>query len=184
MPFFEEIGTALARLPAELYVTVISAIPIIELRGAIPVGAALGLSWHANLAFSLIGNMLPVPLILLFITKIFDLMEKVKLFRPMIEWLRKKGNRNGGRVLGKESEKYRELSTTGRKMSVGVFIGLLTFVALPLPGTGAWSGALVAALFALPRKQSFLAIFLGVLICGIIMTLASYGVLEFLKVLL
>ena len=184
MPFFEEIGAALARLPAELYVTLISALPVVELRGAIPVGAALGLSWYINLAFSIIGNMLPVPFILLFITKIFDLMAKIKLFRPMIEWLRKKGNENGGRVLGKESEQYKDSSAGERKMSLGVFVGLLTVVALPLPGTGAWSGALVAALFALPKKQSFLAIFLGVLACGIIMTLASYGVLEFLKILL
>jgi uncharacterized membrane protein len=68
-------------------------------------------------------------------------------------------------------------------MSVGVFVGLTTFVALPIPGTGAWTGALVAALFDLPRKQSTVAIFIGVVVCAIIMTLASYGVLGFLKFL-
>ena len=71
-----------------------------------------------------------------------------------------------------------------QKMSAGIFIGLMMFVALPVPGSGAWSGALVAALFDLPKKQAFLAISLGVLICGAIMTLASYGVLGFLGFLL
>jgi uncharacterized membrane protein len=110
---------------------------------------------------------------------------KFKLFKPVIEWLRKKANKHSTKVLGDETEEYADGVGMGeRKMSTGVFLGLVTFVALPIPGTGAWSGALVASLFDLPKKQAFLAIFLGVLICGAIMTLASYGVLGFLEFLL
>jgi uncharacterized membrane protein len=181
MGFFERIGEFFASLPGELYVFLISVLPLIELRGAVPVGAALGLPWYINAPLAVIGNILPIPFILLFVTKVFDWMAKFKLFRPMIEWLRKKANKHSSKVLGDETD---EPIGEKRGMSVGVFVGLLLFVALPVPGTGAWSGALVAALFDLPKKKSFLAIFLGVLICAVIMTLASYGVLGFLKFLL
>lgn len=185
MTFFEEIGKFLASLPGELHVLIISALPLVELRGAIPVGTVLGLPWYINMPVAVLGNMLPVPLILLFITKIFDWMAKFKIFRPIITWLRKKANRHSDKILGDEADSYPEGGTgSRRKMSVGVFVGLLTFVALPIPGTGAWSGALVAALFDLPRKQSTIAIFIGVVICAIVMALASYGVLGFLKFLL
>lgn len=181
MGFFEKIGEFFSSLPSELYVFVISILPLIELRGAVPVGAALGLPWYICLPLAIVGNLLPIPFILLFITRLFDWMAKFKALRPIIEWLRKKANKHSARVLrdGAESEPKDE----GR-VSFGIFIGLLSFVALPIPGTGAWSGALVAALFGLPKKQSFLAISLGVLVCGVIMTLASYGVLGFLEFLL
>ena len=180
MNLIERIGNLLASLPSELYVFIISILPLIELRGAIPVGAALGLPWYLNLPLAIFGNLLPIPFILLFITRIFDLMAKFKLFRPIIEWLRKKADKHSTRVLGEDAE----INDASRKMPIGIFIGLMTFVALPIPGTGAWSGALVASLFNLPKRQSMLAITLGVLICGIIMTLASYGVLGFLSFLL
>lgn len=184
MTFFEQIGKFLASLPGELHVLIISALPLIELRGAIPVGTVLGLPWYINAPVAVIGNIIPVPLILLFITKIFDWMAKFKIFRPVITWLRKKANKHSDRILGDEAGLYTEKAESGRrKMSVGVFVGLATFVALPLPGTGAWTGALVAALFDLPRKQSTVAIFIGVVVCAIVMTLASYGVLGFLKFL-
>ena len=115
----------------------------------------------------------------LFITKIFDWMTRFRIFRPIIEWLRKKADKHSTRVLGDDADALSD----NRKMSAGIFIGLMMFVALPVPGTGAWSGALVAALFNLPKKQSMLAISIGVLICGVIMTLASYGVLGFLEFL-
>lgn len=180
MTFFEKIGEFFASLPSELYVFIISILPLIELRGAIPVGAALRLPWYVNLPLAIIGNLLPIPFILLFITKIFDWMTKFKIFRPVIEWLRKKADKHSTKVLGDDGE----ASKGKRKMSGGIFVALMMFVALPIPGTGAWSGALVAALFNLPKKQSMLAITLGVLICGAIMTLASYGVLGFLEFLL
>ena len=179
MTILERIGEFLASLPRELYVFIISVLPLIELRGARPVGAALGLEWYFNLPLAIIGNLLPIPFILLFITKIFDWMAKFKIFRPIIEWLRKKADKHSSRVLGEDAE----INDASRKMPIGIFIGLMMFVALPIPGTGAWSGALVAALFNLPKKQSMLAITIGVLICGVIMTLASYGVLGFLAFL-
>ena len=179
MTILERIGEFLASLPRELYVFIISILPLIELRGAIPVGAALGLEWYFNLPLAIVGNLLPIPFILLFITKIFDWMAKFKIFRPIIEWLRKKADKHSSRVLGEDAE----INDASRKMPIGIFIGLMMFVALPIPGTGAWSGALVAALFNLPKKQSMLAITIGVLICGVIMTLASYGVLGFLAFL-
>ena len=184
MTFIEEIGKFFASLPGELYVLIISALPLVELRGAIPVGAIAGLPWYTNIPLALIGNMIPVPLILLFITRIFDWMTKFKIFRPIITWLRKKANKHSDKILGDEAELYTEKKPERRSMSIGVFVGLLTFVALPIPGTGAWTGALVAALFDLPRKQSTVAIFIGVVICSVIMALASYGVLGFLKFLL
>ena len=179
MNFFERIGNFFASLPNELYVFIISLLPLIELRGAIPAGTALGLPWYTNLPLAVVGNLLPVPFILLFITKIFDWMTRFRIFRPIIEWLRKKADKHSTRVLGDDAE----APIDNRKMSAGIFIGLMMFVALPIPGTGAWSGALVAALFNLPKKQSMLAITIGVLICGAIMTLASYGVLGFLEFL-
>ena len=186
MTLFEKIGEFLASLPGELYVFLISVLPLIELRGAIPVGAALGIPWYVNAPLSVIGNILPIPFILLFITRVFDWMAKFRIFRPVIEWLRKKANKHSAKVLGDEkvSDADSPASNSERKMSTGIFVGLLLFVALPVPGTGAWSGALVAALFDLPKKQSFLAILLGVMICAVIMTLASYGVLGFLEFLL
>ncbi len=167
-------------LPRELYVFVISMLPIIELRGSIPVGAALGLPFYLNYLLSVVGNMLPVPFILLFIPKFLDFLERFKIFKPMVSWLKKRADKNKSRVLvdGEEVDGGKV------KMSKRVFFALTLFVAIPLPGTGAWTGALVAALFKLPFWRSMLAITLGVLGCGVIMCLASYGVLGFLSFLL
>ena len=198
-----------------LWVLFISILPIVELRGAIPVGAALGLPFYANYLCAAIGNLLPIPFILLFIPKILDFMARFKAFRPIVEWLRKKALKNSAKIAGKDntdtpvsdekadltaecnlvsadteaSEKSFAneeitLENTKRDMPAGAFIGLMLFVLLPVPGTGAWTGSLVAALFNYPKKKSFLAITLGVIGCGIIMSLAIYGVLGFLKFLL
>ena len=188
----------LQKLPDELYVFVISILPIIELRGAIPVGAALGLPFYLNYAVAVIGNMLPIPFILLFIPKILDFLARFKTFRPMVEWLRKKADKNKSKVIKEEAVQdtepaEAEVAETGDpspekkispKMTAGIFAALIFFVAIPLPGTGAWTGALVASLFDLPKKYSFLSILLGVMISGVIMCLASYGVLGFLSFLL
>lgn len=204
-------------LPKELYILVISMLPIVELRGAVPVGAVLDIPFYLNLPLSILGNMIPIPLILLFIPKILDLMEKVKFFRPVVRWLRGKAQKHSKRVLSDdavleekaeavensaeatsdestessesliqdntpESENIKE-EPKKREMTRSVFVALMLFVAIPIPGTGAWTGALVASLFGLPRRKSCFAIFLGVLICALIMGLASYGVLGFLKFL-
>ena len=201
----------LAGLPRELYVFIISVLPFIELRGAIPVGAALELPFYVNLPIAIIGNLLPVPFILLFIPKILDFLERFKPFKPIVSWLRRTAEKHSKKVIKDEGEGKVEIapseSATDREiaettagteitssegaaeskkvslMTPAIFLALMLFVALPIPGTGAWSGSLVAALFSLSKKYSFLAVLLGVVICGIIMTLASYGVVGFLSFL-
>ena len=163
-----------------LYVFLISILPIIELRGAIPVGAAIGIPFYLNYIAAVIGNLLPVPFILLFIPKILDFLARFKLFRPVVEWVRKKAHKYSGRIVDRENGG--ELKKPRR--FGGAFWGLLFFVMIPLPGTGAWTGSLIASLFALPKRSSFLAILLGVLGAGVIMCLASYGAVGFLKIFL
>ena len=220
-----------------LYVFLISILPIIELRGAVPVGAALDLPFYIYAPLAVLGNLLPVPFILLFIPKILDLLERVKFFRPLIQWIRKKANRGlvrmqkydkkekGGAVatevatpeVHSREETTSETTTPDptataevapeammpeptatvlevtpeaivpekkKKLSMGAFLGLLFFVLIPLPGTGAWTGSLVASLFDFPKKQSFLAVTLGVLGACVIMTLASEGVVSIFKIFL
>jgi uncharacterized membrane protein len=204
-----------------LYVFLISILPIIELRGAVPVGAALDLPFYIYAPLAVLGNLLPVPFILLFIPKILDLLERVKLFRPLIQWIRKKANRGlvrmqkydkkekGGAVATEvatpevcaceetapeammpEPTATAEVAPEAivpekkKKLSMGAFLGLLFFVLIPLPGTGAWTGSLVASLFDFPKKQSFLAVTLGVLGACVIMTLASEGVVSIFKIFL
>lgn len=169
-------------LPRELYIFVISMFPIVELRGAVPVGAYLGVPFYLNYLLAVIGNLLPVPFILLFIPKILTFLERFKFFAPMVRWLRGKADKHSGKVLVDEAESETEQGEE-RKMSTGVFVALMMFVALPIPTTGAWTGSLIASLFGLPFKKSLLAVTLGVLICGVIMTLASYGVVGFLSFL-
>ena len=182
-----------------LYVFIISMLPLIELRGAVPIGAALGLDFLTNYPLAVIGNLLPVPFILLFIPKILDFMAGFRIFKPIVLWLRKKASKHSKRVLREADaseggnvetkndthpSENEEKIHSSRSMSPAIFTGLLLFVALPIPGTGAWTGSLVAALFDLPKKASLLAIALGVMICGVIMCLASYGILGFLSFLL
>lgn len=143
-----------------------SMIPIIELRGAIPLGTAGGLSWWLNYLIAVTGNFLPVPFILLFIRQIIELMKKVKFLRRFALWLEKRAEKNKGKV-----EQYS-------------FWGLVALVAIPLPGTGAWTGSLVAALLGIKMPKAMLAIALGILIAGAIVTLISYGVLGFLSFVL
>lgn len=186
----------LSQLPNELYVFIISMLPFIELRGSVPVGAALGMPFYTNLPIAIIGNMLPVPFVLFFMPKILDFLGRFKFFRPVVEWLRRSADKHSKKVLRGEQNSETsaeenqnadiipEKKQTGRIMSPAIFAALMLFVALPIPGTGAWSGSLVASLFSLSRRYSFLAVLLGVIICGIIMSLASYGVLGFLSFLL
>ena len=143
-------------------ITFISMIPIIELRGSIPVGFVMGLPWYTSLVCSIIGNMLPVPVILLFVVKVFEFMKKHNILTKFVNKMEQKAmNRS-------------------EKVSKGEFWGLMLFVAIPLPGTGAWTGALIAALLKMNRRDSFLSILLGVTIAGTIITLGTYGVLGFI----
>lgn len=173
------------------WVLFISMVPIIELRGAIPVGASLGLPFYLNFALATVGNLLPVPFILLLIPHVLNFMERFKMFRPIVRWIRKKAMKNSKKINtdAPENADTDTISsepadhTPKKQMPKGSFFGLLLFVLLPLPGTGAWTGALVASLFNFPKLKSLLAIALGVLGCGVIMCLASYGVLGFLSFL-
>ena len=137
-----------------------SLLPIIELRGAIPLGAGFGLPFWQTYLISVIGNILPVPFILLFIKGILTWMSKcrVKAFNKVAGWLFRKAEKNRGKV-----EKYASL-------------GLVLFVAIPLPGTGAWTGSLVAAIMDMKFWRAFLSALIGVLVAGVVMTLISYGV--------
>lgn len=141
----------------------ISILPVVELRGAIPVGAAIGLPWYLNMIVSIVGNLLPVPFILLFSVKAFEFMKKHNI---LVKFIEKIENRAKKRSEG---------------LATGEFIGLMLFVAIPFPGTGAWTGALIAALLQFERKRSFIYITLGVLIAAAIMTAASYGVISLFK---
>ena len=141
----------------------ISMLPVVELRGAIPVGAAIGLPWYLNMIVSIVGNLLPVPFILLFSVKVFEFMKKHNI---LVKFIEKIENRAKKRSEG---------------LATGEFIGLMLFVAIPFPGTGAWTGALIAALLQFERKRSFIYITLGVLIAAAIMTAASYGVISLFK---
>ena len=138
---------------------IISMFPIIELRGAIPVGAGvLGLPIYTTAIISIIGNMLPVPIIIIFIRKIFA-------------WMRKKSRRLG-RLVDRLENKAK---SKGAKLYRGEIIGLIIFVAIPLPGTGAWTGALIAAMLDIRLKIALPAIGVGVIIAGILMTGLTYG---------
>ena len=145
----------------ELCVFFCSMIPIIELRGAIPLGAALGLPIWQSFLLAIVGNMLPVPIILLFVKKVLSFMSKcrVKLFNKVANWVYAKAEKNKGKI-----EKYS-------------FWGVALFVGIPLPMTGAWTGTLVAAMLDMKFWKAILSAFIGVLVAGIIISLLSYGVL-------
>ena len=138
----------------------IAAVPVVELRGAIPAGAAAGLSPWAACAAAVIGNLLPVPFIVLSVRQIFDRLRKHPFFAPKIDALERRAHLKGRLV-----RKYR-------------LLGLMLFVAIPLPGTGAWTGALVAALLDIRMRHALPAIFLGVVIAGAIVTTLTYGVVQ------
>ena len=142
----------------ELDLFIVSMIPIIELRGGIIMGAALGLSWYKVFAICVLGNLLPIPFVILFSKKILRLLKNIKIFSNLA--VRYENS------LIKKSEKVKKYS----------FWGLCLFVAIPLPGTGAWSGAALAALMDMPVKKAFLFITIGVVIAGTIMTMGSYGI--------
>jgi len=139
-----------------LVVLVIAASPVSELRGAIPIAiVGFHFPWYYAFLLAIIGNLLPVPFILLFFDAVSRSMSKIGIFDKMFQWLFKRTRRQG-----KIIERYER-------------IGLVLFVAIPLPITGAWTGSLAAVLFGLRFKHALLSIFIGVLIAGIIVTCAT-----------
>ncbi len=151
------------------YITVffISMVPLIELRGAIPYSAVMGLPLAPSYIVAIIGNMLPVPIIFLFARKVLEWGVDKPVIGGFFTWCLEKGKRGGEKLQAK----------AGR----GLFIALLIFVGIPLPGTGAWTGTLAASLLDIDFKSSILAVMGGVLMAGIIMGLASAGVLGALQ---
>ena len=150
-----------------LIVFLISMVPLIELRGAIPVG--LSPWWGGAMPIiplyiiCILGNMLPVPFIYLFARKILTWGSDKKVIGKFFKWCLEKGEK-GGKKLQEKAGK------------TGLFFALLIFVGIPLPGTGAWTGTLAASILDMDFKRSILAVMLGVILAGIIMGLASAGV--------
>lgn len=144
----------------EILVFIISLMPILELRGGLIAASLLGLDPIPSYIISMIGNVLPVPFILLFIKKIFDYLKKKGKLKKFTNFLEKKVEKNR-----KSIEKYG-------------YWGLVLFVGVPLPGTGAWTGCLIAALLGMDRKKSFWAILLGVFMASVIMMFISFGLLR------
>ncbi|MEE1239291.1 MAG: small multi-drug export protein [Acutalibacteraceae bacterium] len=136
----------------------ISMVPVIELRGAIPIGVGAGLSPLVAIGVSIVGNLVPVPFIIIFIKKIFA-------------WLRKVSQKLDGLVTRLEKRAEKKSETVQRY----AFWGLFILVAIPLPGTGAWTGALVAAMLEMPLKKVLPAIVLGVLGAAVIVSFVTYG---------
>ncbi len=143
----------------EALIFIISLFPILELRGGLLAASLLKVNYLTALPLCVIGNILPIPFILLFIRKIFGWMKKSRVLRPLVEKLENRAMRRSDQI-----QKYE-------------FLGLLLFVGIPLPGTGAWTGALIASLLQIDIKKSSVAILAGIALAAVIMSIVSYGVL-------
>lgn len=145
----------------EILVFIISLLPVLELRGALLAATILKVQPVVAYILSIIGNVLPIPFILLFIKRIIEWMgnSKINFFKKIVKFLHKKVEKNKDTI-----EKYG-------------YLGLVLFVGVPLPGTGAWTGCLIAALLDMDRKKSFACILCGVIMASIIMMIISYGLL-------
>jgi hypothetical protein len=143
-----------------LIVFFVSMVPIVELRGAIPIAESLGLNIFLYYPIAIIGNMLPVPIIYLFARKVLEWGKDKKIIGKFFTWCLEKGEKGG--------EKLKKSAGNN-----GIFWALLIFVGIPLPGTGAWTGTLAASFLNIDFKTSIAAVTLGVLLAGIIMSLGS-----------
>ena len=145
-----------------LIVFLISMVPLIELRGAIPYAVGFGLPLVPSLIVAMVGNMVPVPFIFLFARKILEWGKDKKYIGKFFTWCLEKGEK-GGRKLE-------------AKAGVGLYVALLLFVGIPIPGTGAWTGTLAASILDMDFKKSMLFILLGLLLAAAIVLLVSLGV--------
>lgn len=153
-------GITTTEIGKNITIFIISLLPLVELRGGLIAAALLNVNLIKAFIVCYIGNILPIPFILWLIKAILDWMEKTKTFKGIVKWLHKKVNKKKGRI-----EKYG-------------YLGILLFVGIPLPGTGAWTGALIATMLDMNKKKTFIYIALGVLVAGIIMSILSYGLLK------
>lgn len=143
-----------------IFTMLVSMLPIIELRGGLPFGVAMGLPYYLAFPFAVLGNLIPAPFIIVYIRRIFKLMRKyMPKLNSLVDKLEKKAH-----LKGKKMQKYQ-------------YLGLWLFVAIPLPGTGAWTGCLAAAFLEMRLKKAMPAVILGVLTAGTIMlTLTHVGI--------
>lgn len=143
----------------ELLVFIISLFPILELRGGLIAASLLGLNPVVSYVICIIGNLLPVPFILLLINKVLNWMRNSKHFKCIASWLDRKVEKHKGQI-----EKF------------GYF-GIVLFVGIPLPGTGAWTGTLIASVLEMDKKKTFLAVIVGLIMASIIMMILSFGII-------
>ena len=142
-----------------VFTMLVSMIPVVELRGGIPFGVALGLNPWVSLAACIVGNMIPIPFIVVYIRRIFL-------------WMRRRFPRLGHMVDKLEEKAHLK----GKKVTKYRYLGLYIFVAIPLPGTGAWTGALAAAFLDMPLRKAVPSIFAGVLAAGLAISILTFGV--------
>ncbi len=139
----------------------VSMIPVVELRGGIPFGVAAGLPELAAFLAAVLGNLIPVPFIIVYIRRIFQWMRRrIPRLNRLVDALERKAHLKGQKV-----NKYK-------------YLGLMLFVAIPLPGTGAWTGSLAAAFLDMPLRKALPSVILGVLIAGMAVSILSYGVVS------
>lgn len=143
----------------ELAIFIISLMPILELRGGLLAASLLNIDFVKAVVICVIGNVLPIPIVLLFLKKILELFEKWHVTKRIVIWLEKKVDAKREQI-----DKYG-------------YLGLTIFVGIPLPGTGAWTGSLLAVMLGMDRKKSFVFILLGVVMAAVIMSILSYGIL-------
>ena len=143
----------------EVVIFIISMFPILELRGGLLAASLLKVPIIKAIPLCIIGNLIPIPFILIFIKKIFSWMKRFKIFRGLIEKLENRAMSKSGKVTQYE------------------FMGLVLFVGIPIPGTGAWMGSLIAALLEMDTKKAVLAELLGIAIATVIMSILAYGLL-------
>ncbi len=144
----------------------VSMVPVVELRGGVPIGIGMGLSPYVSLLICVIGNMIPVPFIYFLARKVLSFGADKKFFAPVCRFFLQKGERAGQKLTEK----------TGR---YGTFVALMLFVGIPLPGTGAWTGTMAASLLNIGIKTTSASVCLGVILAGIIMALGSTAVFSF-----
>jgi len=151
----------------EIVVIIVSMIPIFELRGGIPVAFILKLAWWKAFIFAIIGNLIPIPLILLLLDPISKYIRKAKFMDRFFEWLFTRSRKK----------------TESDIMKYGLFFGLMIFVAIPLPATGAWTGALAAFVLGMKFRYAMPSIALGVLIAGVVVSIVTYGTATVIRML-
>jgi len=147
-----------------IIVFLVSMVPLIELRGAIPIAVGLGLPKVVSFVIAIVGNMLPVPIIYLFSRKVLEWGKDKKYIGKFFTWCLLKGEKGGKKLQMKAGK--------------GLFWALFLFVGIPLPGTGAWTGTLAASILDLDFKKTILAVMGGVLLAGLIMMAVSFGLFE------